>query len=113
MFDLPMDEALNRVNEKKGIFVDVREDFEVEAGHAEGALWIPLMGLVNNTDYFLEKLKEQYGDVELYIYCRSGNRSGMASQVLNGKWAKVYNIGGLNELAQYEIPTKTGTPKTL
>ena len=113
MFDLPMDEALNRVNEKKGIFIDVREDFEVEAGHAEGTLWIPMMGLVSNTDYFLEKLKEQYGDVELYIYCRSGNRSAMASQVLNGKGATAFNIGGLNELSQYEIPVKTGTPKTL
>lgn len=113
MFDLTMEEAMKRVNDGKGLFIDVREEFEVEAGHIEGTLWVPLMGLVNNSEHFLKKIKDQYGDKELYIYCRAGNRSGVASQALMGQGATAYNVGGLNEVAEYNMPVKTGTPKTL
>lgn len=36
-------------------------------------------------------------DVPLYVYCRSGNRSGMAAQLLRSRGYQAYNVGGLTD----------------
>ena len=57
--------------------VDVRTPKEYEQGHIENAILI---------DYFSENFKEQFQkldkDKAIYIYCRSGNRSGKSSKIL-------------------------------
>lgn len=67
--------------------IDVREIDEVAAGKIPGAINIPL-GLVEFRLHELDKSKEYI------MVCRSGGRSGRASQVLDSHGYKVINMTG-------------------
>jgi len=67
--------------------IDVRETDEVAAGKIPGAVNIPL-GLVEFRMHELDKSKEYI------VVCRSGGRSGRASQFLEGQGFKVINMAG-------------------
>lgn len=67
--------------------IDVRETDEVAAGKIPGAVNIPL-GLVEFRMHELDKSKEYI------MVCRSGGRSGRASQFLEGQGFKVINMAG-------------------
>lgn len=75
------------------IVVDVRSHWEYEMEHIPGAKNIPL----EEIPYKVEEFKSFKSPVVLY--CRSGNRSGMAVTILkqNGV-ADVYNGGGLGDM---------------
>ena len=75
------------------VVVDVRSQWEYEANHIPGAKNIPL----EEVPYKVEEFKSFKSPVVLY--CRSGNRSGMAVSILkqNGV-ADVYNGGGLGDV---------------
>ena len=75
------------------IVVDVRSSWEYEMEHIPGAKNIPLEEVPNK----VEEIKSFKSPVVLY--CRSGNRSGMALNILkqNGV-AEVYNGGGLGDM---------------
>jgi rhodanese-related sulfurtransferase len=62
-------------SDKKQLVVDVREPSEVAAGYIAGAMNIPLGQLSN-------RLNEIPKDKEVLLYCRSGNRSKQAAQIL-------------------------------
>jgi rhodanese-related sulfurtransferase len=69
--------------------IDVREVDEVAAGKIPGAVNIPL-GLIEFRMHELDKSKEYV------MVCRSGGRSGSASQFLEGQGFKVINmVGGM------------------
>ncbi|MGM9945207.1 MAG: rhodanese-like domain-containing protein [Lysinibacillus sp.] len=71
--------------------IDVREVEEVEAGHIPGIINIPLSTLELHMPE-LDK-SEKY-----IIVCRSGNRSGMATQLLESHGYDVTNmVGGMLE----------------
>ena len=71
--------------------IDVREVEEVEAGHIPGIINIPL-GVLELRMPELDK-KEKY-----IVVCRSGNRSGMATQLLESHGFDVTNmVGGMME----------------
>ena len=71
--------------------IDVREVEEVEAGHIPGTINIPL-GVLELRMPELDK-KEKY-----IVVCRSGNRSGMATQLLESHGYDVTNmVGGMLE----------------
>lgn len=82
--------ALQLINHKNALVLDVREDSEYKSGHLLNAKLIPL-----------GKLKERAGELEKYkaqpivVVCRSGQRSGMACGIL-GKlgFSEVYNLSG-------------------
>lgn len=82
--------ALQLINHKNAIVLDVREPGEYDAGHALNAKLIPL-----------GKLKERIGELEKYkdrhivVMCRSGNRSGTACFIM-GKhgFSQAYNLAG-------------------
>lgn len=57
--------------------VDVRTLKEYEEGHIEGALNIDFLG-----DEFLQQFSNLDKDKPVYLYCRSGNRSAKASEML-------------------------------
>ncbi len=57
--------------------IDVRTPEEFEAGHIETALNIDFFSEQFNADF--EKLEK---DKPVYIYCKSGNRSGQAAKKL-------------------------------
>lgn len=79
------DELIERAA-KGGIILDVREEAEYSFGHIEGAKSIPIGELEVRLD---ELDKEQ----EIYVICRTGQRSDLAAQKLkqNG-FEKVYNV---------------------
>jgi rhodanese-related sulfurtransferase len=86
--------------------LDVREDDEWAAGHAPDAAHIPLGQLGARTG-------ELPADQEIYVICRSGHRSGRATQALNGAgWRAVNVAGGMQDWAAAGRPmtTDSGAP---
>jgi rhodanese-related sulfurtransferase len=65
--------------------VDVREDGEWLAGHAPGALHIPL-GVLG------QRCHEVSRDRAVYVICRSGSRSDYAAQALAGAGWDARNV---------------------
>lgn len=77
--------------------VDVRETGEFASGHYGGAINIPL-GIV---PLKLDQFKSMEGPI--VVYCRSGNRSGMAMNLLKqAGLSEVYNGGGLHDMLVYQ-----------
>lgn len=69
--------------------IDVREPFEYQAGHVDGAVNIPV-GEIQSV--------ELPRDEAIVVYCRSGARSGMAQQALQAMgYTNVTN--GINQQA--------------
>ncbi|MBM7707629.1 rhodanese-related sulfurtransferase [Chryseomicrobium aureum] len=74
-------------NNKDVSIIDVRETEEVKAGKIPGAVNIPL-GLIEFRLQDIDKSKEHI------MVCRSGSRSGMASELLAAKGYNVINMQG-------------------
>lgn len=70
------------------LLLDVRTPEEFNQGYIEGALLIPVTELGQRLDEI-----EQYKDKPVLVYCRSGNRSVTASEILidNG-FTEVHNL---------------------
>ncbi|AZK44876.1 rhodanese-like domain-containing protein [Paenibacillus lentus] len=69
------------------MMLDVREPEEWAEGHLHGAKHIPL-------GQILERLSELNAEEELVVICRSGNRSGLACELLQEKGFNVVNMTG-------------------
>ena len=67
--------------------IDVREASEVAEGHITSAINIPL-GLIEFRMHELDKSKEYF------MVCRSGGRSGQATQFLESQGFNVTNMTG-------------------
>ena len=78
---------------KSTVVVDVRSPWEYEMDHIPGAKNIPLEEISDKADQF------RSFNSPVVLYCRSGNRSGMAVSILkqNGLDA-VYNGGSLDQM---------------
>ncbi len=86
------------VKDKNSVIIDVRETFEFEMEHIEGALHIPLSQIPEK----MGEIKSMEGNKVLY--CRSGGRSGQAVAFLKQNGIdEVYNGGGLHEMKLYMI----------
>jgi rhodanese-related sulfurtransferase len=82
--------ALQLINHKSAVVLDVREPSEYDAGHVLNSKLIPL-----------GRLKERIGELEKYkdgsivVVCRSGNRSGTACFILGKQgFSQAYNLAG-------------------
>jgi rhodanese-related sulfurtransferase len=76
-----------------GWILDVREDDEWAAGHVPGARHIPLGQVAQRT-------AEIPGDKTVYVICRSGHRSGQATEALaDAGWQAVNIVGGMRQWA--------------
>lgn len=86
------EEAKKRLDSEKGIILlDVRTKEEYDAGHIKNSILIPVDVLKDQAE---EKLKDK--EAVIFVYCRSGNRSTAASQILADLgYKKVYNLGGI------------------
>ncbi|HEU5144786.1 MAG TPA: rhodanese-like domain-containing protein [Dermatophilaceae bacterium] len=71
------------------VMVDVREPHEFAAGHAPGAILIPLGDLPHRLDDLPDT-----DDSPVAITCRSGNRSGRAVAWLTQQGFDVVNMDG-------------------
>ena len=78
----------------QALIVDVRTSEEFADGHYPGAINIP-------HETIMEGLNQLgvTADTSVILYCRSGNRSGQAEQVLREKgFTEARNAGGLEAL---------------
>lgn len=76
-----------------GTVVDVRSAQEFSQGHFPGAVNIPLDKIAASIQEF-KQMKQP-----IVTYCRSGNRSGMAVNILRlAGLSDVYNGGGLEDV---------------
>lgn len=85
------------INNPTTTIVDVREKGEFASGNFPGAINIP----IGNLPLKLDEFKAMSGPI--VVYCRSGNRSGMAMNLLKqAGLSQVYNGGGISEMLTYQ-----------
>jgi rhodanese-related sulfurtransferase len=84
--EVEADEA-HALAESGALLLDVREADEWQAGRAPGAQWVPLGALT-------ERVDELPRDRRIVAVCRSGARSGRATEFLNGHGLDVVNLAG-------------------
>ena len=92
---LTPEEAARRVAAGIAVLIDVREPGEWRDGVVKGALLLPLSDLQGERLRWKPVL-EANADKELILYCRSGNRSGIAAGLLAGEKFKTANAGGFS-----------------
>ena len=84
------------VSSNEIIVIDVRSDEEVKTGIIQDAIhieWTEIEKEISNIDI----TKDQ----SIYLYCRSGNRSGKATAILEKiGFTNVINAGGIDEAAK-------------
>src|SRR5260221_13375355 len=97
MLEVSRSEAQQAI-ESGGQLVDVRTDDEYAAGHIPGALHVPLAD-VRSEAAGLDREKP------LVVYCRSGERSGMAADAFAASGWDAHSIeGGLLQWADEGLP---------
>lgn len=80
------------------VLLDVREDEEWNAGHAPGAVHVPMTELA-------ARLDEVPDATPLYVICRSGGRSARVTEYLNANgWDAVNVVDGMSGWAQSGRP---------
>jgi rhodanese-related sulfurtransferase len=89
-------------------FLDVREPYEWEAGHIDGAVHVPLAEVMAG---------QEQGRLEsgtpVVVVCRSGNRSELATTMLQARGLEAHNLeGGMQAWAAAGLPFESsdGSP---
>lgn len=88
------EEAARRVAEG-ALLIDVRESSEWRAGTVAGAQLLSLSDLQGERTAWAPVLAANR-DRELVLYCRSGNRSGIAARLLASEGFRTANAGGFS-----------------
>jgi len=102
-------EDAHRSIEEGALLVDVREDDEWQAGHAPGAVHMPLGSLQ-------DRYQELPRDRPIVAVCRMGGRSERATIGLRAEGFDVVNLtGGMQawNAAGYPVQTDDGAPGTV
>ena len=85
--------VISDIRAEEAFWVDVRTDEEYSAGHVPGAVNIPYEEIAARINEVTEDK-----DAPIYVYCRSGRRSGIARETLMAEgFTNVTNIGGLKD----------------
>ncbi|MCQ1536077.1 rhodanese-like domain-containing protein [Methanosarcina sp. KYL-1] len=109
-----VDEARGMIEKGDLFLLDVRTPAEFDESHLEGAVLIPLengYGSNLGPDQLLEaRINEVPKGKKVLVYCRTGRRSAVASQMLvDAGYTDVYNMGGgINEWTAAGYPVVTG-----
>jgi phage shock protein E len=83
------------------VLIDVRTPAEVAEGALEGAVAIDLQG-----PDFAAAIAELPRDEAYFVYCRTGNRSGQAIEIMRELgFTDLVNGGGFDDLADAGLPT--------
>jgi rhodanese-related sulfurtransferase len=85
-FAVALDEAV-RLIEAGATVIDVRRDYEFQAGHLEGARNLEMNELTAHAE-------EIPRDLPVVFYCRSGNRSSMAADAFQQAGYDAHNLRG-------------------
>lgn len=75
--------------ERPPVILDVRSPEEYASGHVPGAINIPH----DQIQARLSELDDQRGE-EIVVYCRSGKRAGIASEILSDSGFRVTHLTG-------------------
>ena len=74
--------------------IDVRTEAEWDTGHLEGALHIEWQDILNISSDIQK-------DEEIFLYCRSGNRSGKATKILiDAGYINAKNAGSIEDVSE-------------
>ena len=86
-------EAKNRMDTEDVLVLDVRRQDEFDAGHIPGAVLLPVETITAETA--AATIPEK--DTQVLVYCRSGNRSKQACDLLAKLgYTDLYEFGGIN-----------------
>ena len=97
-------EAFERARAGRAVLLDVREDAEFAAGHAPGALPLPLSRITAGAD-----LPPGAAGRQVLAICRSGHRSRRAAALLADRGHDATDVvGGMREWQQAGLPVHTG-----
>ena len=87
-----MKSVMEKVQNREAFLIDVRTEIEWNEGHAKGAVHFELSKIQEGETPAVSK------DAEIYLYCRSGSRSGVAKEILKKEgFTNVENLGGLDD----------------
>ena len=79
--------------EANAVLLDVRTPEEHKTGYLEGAVLLPLAELESKISSTVSGK-----NTPIYIYCRSGRRSGIAVEKLKAMgYTDLHNLGGLKD----------------
>ncbi|MEU4492753.1 rhodanese-like domain-containing protein [Streptomyces sp. NBC_01410] len=82
------------------VLLDVREPAEWQAGHAPGAVHLPLTALVTGAGLPAEAQARP-----VVVICRSGNRSRRAAELLQAHGVEAVDVmGGMQDWAEAGLP---------
>ncbi|MFS4482132.1 rhodanese-like domain-containing protein [Hyunsoonleella sp. 2307UL5-6] len=92
MEDLAQDDWVQQLeNDNNAIVLDVRTDDEVADGIIPNAIHLDIY----KGQEFIDALEDLDKSKSYYVYCRSGNRSGQACQIMEELgFEKAYNLEG-------------------
>jgi len=98
----PDPQALAQIKAGKAYLVDVRTPEEFDGGHLQYS---------KNINFNAPDFKAQIAQLDkskpVYLYCRSGNRSGKAADTLKALgFQSYYNIGGFEQLRADGFPAE-------
>jgi cysteine synthase/rhodanese-related sulfurtransferase len=86
---------------KDVLFIDVRTDQEFEHFHLPGSLHIELVKLTKQ----ISKIKKEVKDKKVIFVCKTGNRSGVATQLARTRGIDAMNLGGgVTEWSRLNLP---------
>ena len=93
---------LKEIQKGKAYLVDVRTPEEYSTKHLKYAQNINI-----RSEKFSEEIQKLDKSKKIYLYCRSGNRSGKAADTLQTFGYQLgYNIGGLDSLLTKGLPAE-------
>lgn len=93
-------QAIQLVNQRKALFVDIRESAEFEKGHIADSTSIPMSTLADDAS----KLKDH--SQPIILVCASGQRARAAAKTMRKSgFTEVYVLnGGLNSWKEAKLP---------
>lgn len=90
--------------EQGALLIDVRSEDEWNEGHIDGAIRIVHTDIVKGIQSM-----NVATDTEIILYCRSGNRAGIAQAALEkAGFTNIVNAGGYKALARAQHALKQG-----
>jgi len=103
---LPPTEAAARVAAGTAVLVDVREAAEWKATGVVATAHLLALSDLRGARTEWRAFLEANRDKELILYCRSGNRSGQAAQLLAAEGFRVANGGALKDWVAAGLPVR-------
>jgi rhodanese-related sulfurtransferase len=89
---------VQEISDETHLLLDVRTPEEFSSGYIAGAVNIPVQSLA-------ARLSEIPRDQPVVIYCRSGNRSALAAEILaDAGYSTIYDMGGIQAWQAQGLP---------